>query len=865
MKIFSKANIISITLLLITISICINTVSATGRHNSHNNGNNDHDDNDNDDNININCGCFANSCFIRRIDCSEDNDDNDNENEHQGGGHKGGGHHHPNRPRKTEHEQPMSSPPPQEHRYGHNSRNKNHNNHHIPPRNETNTTCRPKCSVIEPTCIYGCSKNYRNNMCQCFILSDDFDLILIDPETGDIIINAGRWPGAPVPSPHTQPPQPTPLSLPSPPITEESPVSTPEPTLPPIVEEPPVSIPEPVSIPTSPPPPPVIDDQPIPSGIPPLPLEPVPITNTKIFDLVELNCENDVYLHSLDFKIKNANDDFVNVSCNIDRNFNIEKSVFFLDATVNTNIRPERFASFNYDGSILFIQPPPKTYCLSQNMNASTMDIPGTKVSFTVRSTAKCYIHPEAITACDGDTICLSYDNSYTSISIPVAWNPDKTSPLISGVVNGEYSINYSQFVDRETSPHYKTEGIYAVDRCSGNVPVERTFEYKNRDNICPEYSFDIEYTWKAKDTCDNTAQVISLYHVRDDVKPQIMDAPTELSMDLKCEDFTSGLTQLPPIPENITAIDDSDENAIIEFNEIVIPSEKCLSESTIQRKWTARDACGNTDTIIQTFNIKDKHAPELKTELDICIWPPVTNKIISLNNVAEVLSRLISKELCGNELYYALIPNGYCISENGNDTDLLKQKPPCFIDGEVIYALSDKAPVKTRKGVEIPTKRSPRIFTIGYILKDQCGNEREMKFHLIVPHESSEEAINKCSAVLNGDHITLTPLDIYPTTKSSLAVVPNKDIKDFLEMPMPIDKIEKYANAYELSPGNARLNTKPLWENDPRIRSTMTRQQISIYINKLNRDSNGSSGSSKIEISILCVIVAFLSLLIVL
>lgn len=109
----------------------------------------------------------------------------------------------------------------------------------------------------------------------------------------------------------------------------------------------------------------------------------------------------------------------------------------------------------------------------------------------------------------------------------------------------------------------------------------------------CSQYNYEIFRTFLVEDKCGNTAAYVQKITVADDEAP-VFECPANLTV--SCSQSTA--------PEDIgapTVIDNCDPAPQLSFEDIL--SGNCDVECSIQRIWTATDACGNSSTCIQIIS----------------------------------------------------------------------------------------------------------------------------------------------------------------------------------------------------------------------------------------------------------------------
>src|SRR5690606_26887744 len=135
---------------------------------------------------------------------------------------------------------------------------------------------------------------------------------------------------------------------------------------------------------------------------------------------------------------------------------------------------------------------------------------------------------------------------------------------------------------------------VTATDNCDSEVTVTFDGETNNVVDGCGT----IERTWTATDACGNTATHTQIITVTDTEDPVFTNAPADASVDC---------VAIPAVP-TVTATDNCDSEVTVTFdgetNNVV---DGCR---TIERTWTATDACGNTATHTQIIKVTDTEDP---------------------------------------------------------------------------------------------------------------------------------------------------------------------------------------------------------------------------------------------------------------
>jgi hypothetical protein len=128
-----------------------------------------------------------------------------------------------------------------------------------------------------------------------------------------------------------------------------------------------------------------------------------------------------------------------------------------------------------------------------------------------------------------------------------------------------------------------------ASDLCSDEVEISILNETFSPD----ECAGLLERLYQATDHCGNHTEVTQIIQIIDTTPPNLINIPQEIT--ILCE------SELPSIPENISAIDNCDLNVNMEFTETESGS---VCPYDIERTWTARDQCNNVTVAHQLIHV---------------------------------------------------------------------------------------------------------------------------------------------------------------------------------------------------------------------------------------------------------------------
>ncbi len=139
---------------------------------------------------------------------------------------------------------------------------------------------------------------------------------------------------------------------------------------------------------------------------------------------------------------------------------------------------------------------------------------------------------------------------------------------------------------------------VTAEDNCAENIVVD--FMEEVMTGVCSE-DITVTRTWAATDNCGNMVSAQQVISSTDTEAPVLMGVP--MDMTVQCDAV--------PQPPQVTAMDNCDDDVMIVFEE-TIPEQNCTDEFVLLWTWTARDNCGNENTLSTTIEVIDDNAPVL-------------------------------------------------------------------------------------------------------------------------------------------------------------------------------------------------------------------------------------------------------------
>jgi len=181
----------------------------------------------------------------------------------------------------------------------------------------------------------------------------------------------------------------------------------------------------------------------------------------------------------------------------------------------------------------------------------------------------------------------------------------DSTPPVITLC-----PANITIECDESTDP-MNTGLASATDNCDP-APVVTYNDVTTASMTCPQ-EYTINRTWTATDACGNSSTCAQVITVDDSTPPVITLCPPNIT--IECTASTD-----PSNTGNATATDNCDPAPVVTYNDVTTASMICPQEYTIDRTWTATDACGNSSTCAQIITIDDSTPPSIVCPIDVTI-----------------------------------------------------------------------------------------------------------------------------------------------------------------------------------------------------------------------------------------------------
>lgn len=169
----------------------------------------------------------------------------------------------------------------------------------------------------------------------------------------------------------------------------------------------------------------------------------------------------------------------------------------------------------------------------------------------------------------------------------------DNVAPVFFGVPS-----NRTDACSNISSPATPT----VLDNCTPTASITLVFTELKSNITCPN-TYTLTRTWTATDLCGNTKSASQVIQVRDIVAPVLVATPANTTV--SCEN-------IPAVPA-VTATDNCDPAPAVVYAQTRI-NGTCAYRYTLNRTWTATDACGNSSAYTQTIFVLDNTAPSFSS-----------------------------------------------------------------------------------------------------------------------------------------------------------------------------------------------------------------------------------------------------------
>ena len=146
------------------------------------------------------------------------------------------------------------------------------------------------------------------------------------------------------------------------------------------------------------------------------------------------------------------------------------------------------------------------------------------------------------------------------------------------------------------------------MDNCTPDININLTSRDTDKVGACPQ-QIEITRTWTAEDAAGNTSTFVQIITVSDDFAPMFVGPggnqlpPGALNLTVECS------AGLPPVVFP-AVIDNCDPNPTVTVLDVA--NVNANGTGTINRTFTATDACGNSSQYLQVITVVDTTPPTI-------------------------------------------------------------------------------------------------------------------------------------------------------------------------------------------------------------------------------------------------------------
>ena len=155
--------------------------------------------------------------------------------------------------------------------------------------------------------------------------------------------------------------------------------------------------------------------------------------------------------------------------------------------------------------------------------------------------------------------------------------------------------------------PPVNTGSVTTSDNCGGVVTVTHGGDVITNQTCTNR--FTLTRTYLASDACGNSTSCTQVITVFDNTPP-VITCPADITVDF-------GSSTLPAATGNPTGSDNCGGTPTFGFTDVTVPGP-CEEEFTINRTWTATDACGLTTTCVQVIFVDGDCILDLSLEKEL-------------------------------------------------------------------------------------------------------------------------------------------------------------------------------------------------------------------------------------------------------
>src|SRR5260221_1848407 len=150
-----------------------------------------------------------------------------------------------------------------------------------------------------------------------------------------------------------------------------------------------------------------------------------------------------------------------------------------------------------------------------------------------------------------------------------------------------------------------------STDTCSG-----ATISYSDVTNAVCGGTYTILRTWTAKDACTNIASCVQTITVQY-TNPTSVTCPGDVTVYCPAVTRTNNT--------GVATATDTCSSATISYSDVT--NAACGGTYTILRTWTAKDACTNIASCVQTITVQDTNPPSITCPGDVTLNCPADTR----------------------------------------------------------------------------------------------------------------------------------------------------------------------------------------------------------------------------------------------
>jgi len=393
----------------------------------------------------------------------------------------------------------------------------------------------------------------------------------------------------------------------------------------------------------------------------------------------------------------------------------------------------------------------------------------------------QCSVIPEApiVTVSDNCDSSIELNFVETIVTIECGFTVTRTWSAVDNCGNNVSHTQTIQSADTTDPELFNIPGDLSIE-CGEALPAPSTavFATDNCDEqpliiVADEFFTDAcsgyyVRVWRAYDDCGNSAVASQTIDVVDTIAPEFNGSVENIVVN--CENV--------PAPAVLTATDNCDANFEVMFEES--SSDGC--PYVITRTWTATDACGNDNVLVQEITVIDNADPVFDAfpvfayvECDAVAGYMITaSDNCDSDVVVTVLSELMFSGAC-----YGVLERTYLATDNCGNTALATQ---------IIDIIDSSAPelFNVPGELTIDCEASIPAPSADVFATDNCDSDVTITFSEVQTNDfcpfdiiRTWTAVDDCQNTIEGEQVIHVVADVAPAF--NLSVYPNPTSGNFV------------------------------------------------------------------------------------